>query len=101
MTKDEIFDSFEQELVWLISKHGGVNKLAAKLQISPPAISHWLRRRRLPSPQQALNLEAFTNGAIRREVIRPDLYPTTVLLGEQCDISSFSKKEFEQDGREG
>jgi DNA-binding transcriptional regulator YdaS (Cro superfamily) len=100
MDRDEIFDGFEQELVWLIGRAGGINALARELQVSPPAISYWLRRKRLPSPQQVLNIEAYTKGAITRQMLRPDIYPSTVILEKQRDISDFDKKDFEQQGRE-
>ena len=97
MTRDEVFDSFEQELIWLIGKVGGLNSLAKELQVSAPAISHWLHRKRLPSPQQALNIEAYTQGRIKRETIRPDIYPASVLLpdGARPDMEGFNKKPFE------
>lgn len=97
MNDDDIFDAWEQELVWLVSKAGGVNALARELQISPASISYWLRRKRKPSHQQALNIEAYTEGRIRRETIRPDIYPASVLLpeGTRSDMDGFSKKPFE------
>ena len=98
MDDDEIFDSFEQQLVWLIGQAGGLNKLAKELEVSSASISYWLRRKRKPSPQQALNIEAYTGGKIRRETIRPDIYPTGVLLSKQRDLSGFQKKPF-SDGK--
>jgi DNA-binding transcriptional regulator YdaS (Cro superfamily) len=97
MNDDDIFDAWEQELIWLVSKAGGVNALARDLQISPASISYWLRRKRKPSHQQALNIEAYTNGQIRRETIRPDIYPAGVLLpkGSTSDMNGFVKKPFE------
>ena len=92
MDRDEIFDGFEQELIWLIREAGGLRQLARQLQISQPAISHWLRRKRLPSPQQALNIEAYTKGKIRRETIRPDIYPSTILIEESSGLEGFKKK---------
>lgn len=94
MDRDEIFDGFEQELVWLIGQAGGVNKLAKELQVSAPAISYWLRRKRLPSPQQALNIESYTQGKIKRETIRPDIYPSTVLLQGKRSVDSLNKKPY-------
>lgn len=96
MDKDEIFDAWEQELVWLIGKAGGVNALARELEVSPSSISYWLSRKRMPSPQQALNIEAYTEGKISREVIRPDIYPTTVLLKTKRSISGFKAKEYDK-----
>lgn len=97
MNDDDIFDAWEQELIWLIGKTGGVNALARELQVSPASISYWLRRKRKPSHQQALNIEAYTQGRIRRETIRPDIYPASVLLpdGARPDMEGFNKKPFE------
>lgn len=96
MNDDDIFDAWEQELIWLIGKTGGVNALARELQVSPASISYWLRRKRKPSHQQALNIEAYTEGRIKRETIRPDIYPASVLLpeGARTDLEGFNKKPF-------
>ena len=96
MNDDDIFDAWEQELIWLIGKTGGVNALARELQVSPASISYWLRRKRKPSHQQALNIEAYTEGRIKGETIRPDIYPASVLLpeGARTDLEGFSKKPF-------
>jgi DNA-binding transcriptional regulator YdaS (Cro superfamily) len=98
MSDDDIFDAWEQELIWLIGKTGGVNALARELQVSSASVSYWLRRKRKPSHQQALNIEAYTQGRIRRETIRPDIYPASVLLpdGARPDMEGFNKKPFER-----
>jgi DNA-binding transcriptional regulator YdaS (Cro superfamily) len=48
---------------------GGEAKLAAALGISLPALYDW---RRIP-PARVLQIEAVTG--VRREILRPDLYP--------------------------
>ena len=91
---DHIWDLWEQELVWLINTYGGVNALGRVLGVSAPAISYWLRRKRKPSPQQALAIEALTEGKIKREVIRPDIYPPAVLMANTTAMNGFEKKPF-------
>jgi DNA-binding transcriptional regulator YdaS (Cro superfamily) len=95
MDDDEhLWDLWEQELVWLIGWAGGVNKLGGVLGINPSAISRWLRRQRKPSPQQALAIEALTEGRIKREIIRPDIYPPAVLMTGTTTMEGFEKKPF-------
>jgi DNA-binding transcriptional regulator YdaS (Cro superfamily) len=96
MTDDDIFDSFEQELIWLINNAGGVNALARQLELSSSAISHWLRRTRKPSAHHAINIEAYTNGAIPRERIRPDLFAAGVILKNRADMTGFKPKKFKE-----
>lgn len=94
MDDEEIFDSFEQELIWLIGYCGGVNKLGAALGFNPSVISRWLRRHRKPTPQQAMAIEAFTQGKIKRESIRPDIYAPVMLIKGDTDMNGFEKKPF-------
>ena len=87
-----MWDQWEQELMWLIGTQGGMNALGRALGISGATISNWLRRKRKPSPQHALALETFTGGKIKRETIRPDIYPSTVLIEESSGLEGFKKK---------
>jgi DNA-binding transcriptional regulator YdaS (Cro superfamily) len=91
---DEMWDQWEQELMWLIGTQGGMNALGRALGISGATISNWLRRKRRPSPQHALALETFTNGKIKRETIRPDIYPPAVLMENRGSLEGFKRKPF-------
>ncbi len=62
MDDDEIFDRYEQELVWMIGQAGGVNALGRAMGISPSTISRWLHRNRKPSAYHAIAIETYTNG---------------------------------------
>ena len=94
MNDDEAFDQWEQELVWLINEAGGVNALGRALGLSPGCISRWMHRKRRPSPQHALALETYTNGRIRREHVRPDIYPPMVLMPNRGSLEGFVRKPF-------
>ena len=52
---------------------GGVTKLAAALGIAPQAISQW---KKIPAGR-VLQIEEATEGRVRRQDLRPDLYPET------------------------
>lgn len=99
MDDDDIFDAFEQELVWLISKAGGLNQLAKSLGIAPSTISRWMHRTRRPSAIHATLIEAYTQGQLPRERIRPDIFVKDVLLKKRQALNDFKKKPF-KDGEE-
>ncbi|MBU2788608.1 helix-turn-helix domain-containing protein [Acidithiobacillus sp. VAN18-1] len=56
-----------------ISHFGSQASLARRLGVVPMAVSHWLKRQRIP-PHQAIAIERATNGAVRREELRPDIF---------------------------
>lgn len=97
MERDEIFDRFEQELVYLIKTVGSQKRLALAMGINHSAISNWLTRKKLPSPAHALVIEAFTNGQITRQMIRPDVYPEGLIndFKNKPSLNDFTKKPFE------
>lgn len=53
---------------------GGVGRLARLLGVRQPAVSNWRRRGKIPAVQ-VIPIERATNGAVRREELRPDIYP--------------------------
>ena len=92
---DEIFDAFEQELVWLIRQAGSMRALSEKIGIAQPTISNWLNRRRLPTYKHALMIEAFTDGRVTRQQVRPDIYPIGVVVDKQdLTMNGFQKQPF-------
>lgn len=94
MDDDDIFDGYEQELVWMIKKAGGVNALGRALGISPSAISRWLHRQRKPSAYHAIAIETYTNGAIKRETIRPDIFCPGALMPNRVSMDGFKRCPF-------
>lgn len=91
---DEIFDRYEQELVWMIRQAGGVNALGRDMGISPSTISRWLHRNRKPSAYHAIAIETYTNGAIKRETIRPDIFCPGAIMPSRVDMSGFKRCPF-------
>lgn len=96
MDTDEIFDAFEQELVWLIRQCGSMRAFAEKIGISQSTISAWLNRKRLPTYKHALIIEAFTEGRVSRSQVRPDIYPEGVIVDRQhLTMNGFQKAPFD------
>ena len=54
-----------------LKEAGGLSALAARLGITPQAVSQW---RRVPAAR-VIAVERATAGAVPRSQLRPDLYP--------------------------
>lgn len=52
---------------------GNQRALARKLRISPPSVSEWRRRGRVPA-ERCAEIEAATAGQVTRHDLRPDLF---------------------------
>ena len=57
----------------LIEQIGG-SELARRLQVSRGLVSHWKQGRQRPSARLAKEIEKTTNGVVKREEIRPDIF---------------------------
>lgn len=57
-----------------IAAAGGLQSLAATLDISYQAVQGWKKKGRIPS-ERVLEVERATGGTITRHDLRPDLYP--------------------------
>jgi len=53
---------------------GAVNEMAEYLGITPTWLSILIHGHKRPSPELAVKLEKATQGLVKREVLRPDLY---------------------------
>lgn len=53
---------------------GGPSKMARALDITPAAVSKWLKSGRVPVAR-VLEIERLTHGAVTRFSLRPDCYP--------------------------
>ena len=60
-------------------------ELAAKVGVSPMALSNW-KRRGVP-PERVLDIERATGGQVSRHELRPDIYPPSgnVSVSEATD----------------
>jgi DNA-binding transcriptional regulator YdaS (Cro superfamily) len=54
---------------------GGATALARALGITPQAVSRWMHAEQIPA-KWIIPIEALIRGAVTREELRPDLYPT-------------------------
>jgi DNA-binding transcriptional regulator YdaS (Cro superfamily) len=66
----------------LVAELGGPSQLAAALSVQPSAVTNWLRRGIVP-PEQCVEIELLTNGRIKREQLRPDIFSSLRKLREQ------------------
>jgi len=53
---------------------GAVNEMAAFLGITPTWLSLLIHARKRPSPQLAKKIEAATQGLVKKESLRPDIF---------------------------
>lgn len=60
-------------LIQAIEIFGNQRKLAAAMGVVQSAISQWLTNNRVP-PIRAIMIERLTNGAVKREELRPDIF---------------------------
>lgn len=52
---------------------GGQTALAKYLDVTPQAISDWVRKGRVP-PARVLSIEKAVNGRVTRHELRPDVF---------------------------
>lgn len=54
----------------------GITKLALakKLEICPNVVTYWLKRQRLPTYKQAMDMEALSGFVINRQEFAPHVY---------------------------
>jgi DNA-binding transcriptional regulator YdaS (Cro superfamily) len=52
---------------------GSQRRLALALNLSPMAVSHWLKSQQVPY-DKAIRIEQATHGAVHRSELRPDLW---------------------------
>lgn len=52
---------------------GGITKLAKELDVTPPAIHHWISGIRPIPAERCPQIERATKGAVRCEDLRPDV----------------------------
>lgn len=50
------------------------HKFASEIGVSQATVNHWLKGIRKPKAEWAIKIENATNGAIKREQIRPDIF---------------------------
>ena len=66
-----------KELREYLSAHGlTASGFAELVGVSQPTMSRILTGERSPSPALALKIEKKTKGAISRQTLRPDIYPS-------------------------
>ena len=58
----------------LFEKFKTQDGIAKALGISQPAVGYWIKGGFKPSPINAVKIEEVTNGLVRREHIRPDVF---------------------------
>jgi len=66
MSRNEAFSNWVERI--------GAERAAELLGVSVPAVYHWCSGRRKIGAERAIQIEAVTNGALRREQLRPDLF---------------------------
>lgn len=72
---------FQRPVRRAIELLGGVRKAAKTLGVSPTAIYKWLDNG--VTAERAIEIERATNGEVKREELRPDLYRT-----DACEVAN-------------
>lgn len=62
-----------QAILKAASVVGGQTKLAKLLNVTPPAISQWVKGTRPVPAERCLEIERITGGVVRCEELRPDV----------------------------
>jgi DNA-binding transcriptional regulator YdaS (Cro superfamily) len=63
---------------------GSQSALANGIGVSPQTVNNWIRRGNVPA-EYCPRIEAFTNGAVRCEDLRPDV-PWSVIRATDCPV---------------
>lgn len=72
--------------------HGSKSELALKIQVSPQAISKWLKGKKI-SAEMAVQIFFVTEGEVGLADMRPDLFPPQYVLVHINDVKKNRMKK--------
>jgi DNA-binding transcriptional regulator YdaS (Cro superfamily) len=57
---------------WMYQERIGTSALARMLDVTPAAVTHWKKRRKVPDDDHIAKLDTITRGQVRREDLLRD-----------------------------